>query len=187
MRSFIAVDLPDDVKARISAFVQKIKRTAPGGIRWAKIDDLHVTLKFLGEIEETAVEAIGAAVGKIAAETPVFPLTVMGTGTFPPGSPRPRLLWIGLDDSGPLRTLQGRFEEALETLGFPREDRPFRPHLTAARVRAAGLPQRIIDPFEENRAVLFGNFEVRNVILYQSLLRPEGAEHRPLLSGALRP
>jgi 2'-5' RNA ligase len=187
MRTFIAVDLPAEIKDGISSFVQKIKRTAPGGISWTKIEDMHVTLKFLGEIEEAALEAIAGTVRMIAAETPMFPLTVAGTGTFPPGSPRPRVLWIGLAESVPLNTLNGRLEEALETLGFPRENRPFHPHLTAARVRAAGLPQRIIDRFVENQDVPFGNFEAREVVVYQSILRPAGAEHQPLFSGALRP
>jgi RNA 2',3'-cyclic 3'-phosphodiesterase len=187
MRTFIAVDLPAGIKAGISAFLQKIKRTSPGGISWANPADLHVTLKFLGEIDETAVETIGETVRKIAADTPVFSLAVAGTGTFPPHSSRPRVLWIGIEESPALGAFQSLLEQALEPLGFPREDRPFRPHLTAARVRSAGLPSRILESFTGNEAMTFGNFQVREAVLYQSILRPTGAEHRPLVSGGLRP
>ena len=186
MRTFIAVDLADEVKASISSFLQKIKRTAPGGIRWANPTDFHVTLKFLGEIDETAAGEIGATVRKIAAETPVFSLTAAGTGSFPPHSRRPRVLWIGLEESAPLKSLQGRLEDALVPLGFAREERPFHPHLTAARVRSEGLPPRILEEFAAGAVTVFGRFDVRELIFYQSLLRPSGAEHRRLVSGEFR-
>jgi len=186
MRTFIAVDLPDGIKAEISSFLQKIKRTAPGGIGWSNPADFHVTLKFLGEIDEASVGEIGETVRKVAAESSVFSLTLAGTGSFPPHSPRPRVLWVGIEECAPLKALQGRLEEALVPLGFAREDRPFHPHLTAARVRSAGLPQRILAQFDAGAGFVFGNFQVGELILYQSILRPSGAEHHRLVSGALR-
>ncbi|MCX6565522.1 MAG: RNA 2',3'-cyclic phosphodiesterase [Candidatus Aminicenantes bacterium] len=186
MRTFIAVDLPADIKTRISGFIQKLKSAAPRGIGWANFGDLHVTLKFLGEIEESCLLAIGEAVRTVAAETPIFPLTVAGTGAFPPLSRHPRVLWIGLEDSPMLLDLQGRLDNALEALGFPRDQRPFHPHLTAARVKSAEVPCMLLDRLAKDDGALFGNMEVREIVVYQSILRPGGAEHRPLLSGALR-
>jgi len=186
MRTFIAVDLPAEIKTRISAFIQKLKSVAPRGIGWANLGDLHVTMKFLGEIEESRLSVIGEAVRAVAAETPVFPLTVAGTGTFPPLSRHPRVLWIGLEDSPALLDLQGRLENALEALGFPRELRPFHPHLTAARIKSAEVPRTLLDRFGKDDGALFGDMEVREIVVYQSILRPGGAEHRPMLSGALR-
>ena len=186
MRTFIAVDPPDGIKAGISGFIQRIKRTAPGGIGWANPADFHLTLKFLGDVEEASAESIGDVVRGIAADTPVFPLTAAGTGFFPPRSPRPRVLWIGIEESAPLKALQGRLEDALEPLGFIREDRPFHPHLTAARIRSGSVPPRILEQFAAGSGLVFGDFLVREMIFYQSLLRPSGAEHRPLVSGVLR-
>ena len=186
MRTFIAVDLPEEIKARISGFIQRLKPAAPRGIGWSSTGDLHVTLKFLGEIEESLLSAVGEAVRVVAAETPVFPLSVAGTGTFPPLSRHPRVLWIGLNDNPNLKDLQNRLENALEARGFPREQRPLHPHLTAARVKSAGIPQTLLDRFAEADGILFGNTDVRELVVYQSILKPGGAEHRPLLSGALR-
>lgn len=187
MRTFVAVDPSDEIKAGIFSFLEKIKRTAPGGLSWAKPGDLHLTLKFLGEIDDASAAGAGEIIRKIAAETAVFPLTVAGTGSFPPGSPRPRVLWIGLEESTPLAALRNRLEYDLEALGFPREERPFHPHLTAARVRTAGLPSRILERFADGAASVFGTFAVRELIFYQSILRPSGAEHLPLVSGGFRP
>jgi len=186
MRTFIAVDLPEEIKTRISGFIEKIKPLAPRGIGWASLADMHVTLKFLGEVEESRIPEIGAAVREAAAETPSFPLTVAGTGTFPPFSSHPRVLWIGLEESPALQDFQARLENGLEALGFPRETRPFHPHLTAARVKSAGVSRVLLDRFIGSDGALFGDMVVREVVVYQSILRPGGAEHRPLLSGALR-
>ena len=186
MRIFIAVDLPAGIKTRISDFIHKLKPAAPLGIGWANLRDLHVTLKFLGEIEESRLPEIGVAVRAVAAATSVFPLTVAGTGTFPPHSSHPRVLWIGLEESPALLDFQDRLENSLEALGFPREQRPFHPHLTAARVKSAGVPQMLLDQFLRQDGASFGELEVRELVVFQSVLRPEGAEHRPLLSGALR-
>jgi len=186
MRTFIAVDLPEEIKARISGFVHKLKPAAPRGIGWSSVGDMHVTLKFLGEIEEPRLPAVFEAVRTVAAETPVFPLTVAGTGMFPPLSRHPRVLWIGLQDSPALTDLQDRLEAALEARDFPREQRPFHPHLTAARVKSTAVLRTLLDRFAEAEGALFGNMVVRELVVYQSILRPGGADHRPLLSGALR-
>jgi 2'-5' RNA ligase len=186
MRTFIAVDLPEEIKARIFGFIKKLKPASPRGIAWSSIGELHVTLKFLGEIEESRLLAVGEAVRAVAAETSVFPLSVAGTGTFPPLSRYPRVLWIGLNDNPALKDLRNRLDDALEARDFPREQRPFHPHLTAARVKSAGIPQTFLDRFAEADGVLFGNTDIRELVVYQSILKPGGAEHRPLLSGALR-
>jgi len=186
MRTFIAVDLPAEVKARISDLVHRLKFAAPGGIGWAKVSDIHVTLKFLGEIEEAALASVERVVGEAASETPVFPLSVFGTGTFPPCSSRPRVLWIGLKESQALLDLQSRIEKRLETHGHPREDRPFRPHLTIGRVKSPAVPKILLDRLAEYEEVSFGDLTVLEVAVYRSVLRPQGPEHSVLFKGALR-
>ncbi|MBN1939408.1 MAG: RNA 2',3'-cyclic phosphodiesterase [Candidatus Aminicenantes bacterium] len=187
MRTFIAVDLTSEIKRRIADLVHRLKFAAPRGIGWANIADLHVTLKFLGEIGEATLPDIQKAVSKAASSAPSFPLSVYGTGTFPPGSRRPRVLWVGLRESPPLLDLHGRIENLMTGLGFPAEERAFRPHLTIGRVKSWPVTQALIGRLDEYRETLFGDLSVREVAVYHSVLHPQGAEHTILFREALRP
>jgi len=186
VRTFIAVDLPEPVKTRISDLVHRLKFAAPSGIGWVRIADLHLTVKFLGEIDETGLPAVENAVRTIAADTSVFPLSITGTGTFPPGSRKPRVIWIGIKDETVLPDLHGRLENSLAALGHPREDRPFHPHMTIGRVKTSGLPQALLDRLAEYASASFGDMEVREIVVYRSVLHPRGPEYTPLFKGALR-
>lgn len=186
MRAFVAVDLPSEVQVRLSDLIHRLKFAAPRGVGWAGITDLHLTLKFLGEIEESGLAAVKDAVEKAASETPVFPLSFWGTGTFPPGSLRPRVLWVGLKESPPLLGLRERIETLLEERGFPRDDRSFHPHLTIGRVRSGSLPEAVFNRLDEYRKASFGGLEVREIAVYRSVLRPQGPEHTVLFKGDLR-
>jgi len=187
MRTFIAVDPPEEVKTRIHEFVRPFRQSYSRGIAWSSSRDLHVSLKFLGEVEDSRIPLVEQAVRSAAAAAAAFPVAVAGTGSFPPFSRHPRVLWIGLEESRALEDLQARLEEALEARGFPREARPFHPHLTAARIKSSGVPPPLIGRWAEAEGKPFGRMEVREIIVYRSLLRPGGAEHQPVFSEALRP
>jgi len=187
MRIFLALDLPSEIKSALADLLRKLKRVAPPAISWAREPGLHLTLKFLGEIEETRLPGIVAAMQSVADTTPAFPLVVRGTGVFPPEPRPPRILWVGFEETPPLIDFQRRLETGMETLDFPREARPFHPHLTLGRIKAPGGLGAVLDIWTKNEKIVWGEMTVREVILFQSILRPSGAEYSPLGKGLFRP
>lgn len=136
-RVFCAVELPAEVRARVATHIAALRENFPKArASWARADALHITLKFLGEIELSRVEALSQAAREAAARVQSFELVIEGTGIFPPhGSPR--VLWLGVQDaSGVLARLQQTLDDECARAGFARETREFHPHLTIARLRA---------------------------------------------------
>jgi 2'-5' RNA ligase len=130
MRLFIALDLPDDVRAELAAAQARLGGHA---VRWAAAEGMHLTLQFLGEVEAGRVDGLLAALAVVSA--PPFALRLAGLGAFPSAA-RPRVLWAGLGgDLGALGALQRAVTAATSALGFPPEERPFTPHLTLGRAR----------------------------------------------------
>lgn len=179
IRAFLAIDLPCGLRPLMERVMAELKK-CDAEVRWVPVGNVHLTLKFFGEVSEVQVEEITRAALPIARSQPPFRLQLAGAGAFP--SPKsPRVVWVGVTgDMGPLMALQRQLEAAFEGLGFPREDRPFAPHLTVGRVKSsrgrdglvrclAGLP-----PFESEP------FEVREIVLYRSKLSPQGATYLPL-------
>jgi RNA 2',3'-cyclic 3'-phosphodiesterase len=135
MRLFVGVDLPGQVKDVLSSVVERLRPEAPAA-KWVPRDNLHLTMSFLGEIDESRVPGILDALAEAAGNEPGPIDTVLeGSGAFP--SPRrARVLWVGLGDPhGRLASLAGAVASQLEPLGFPQEKRPWTPHLTIARFR----------------------------------------------------
>ncbi|PYI57392.1 RNA 2',3'-cyclic phosphodiesterase [Paenibacillus flagellatus] len=140
-RLFVAVPIPSGLKAQVAAAANGLKKTLPFK-KWVHPDDLHITLKFLGEVVPSSVAAVEAELERIAARSTPFPLRLQGAGTF--GAPMaPRILWVGLAGKlQALRDLQADVERQLAPLGYPTEDRPYSPHVTLARQYAGGAPAR---------------------------------------------
>ena len=178
IRAFIAVGIEPQTVEKISEAVDQLKQRAPA-IKWASLVNLHLTLKFLGDVEEAAVEPIARALREHVGPFPRFTINAKGLGVFP-GVKRPRILWVGLEGNQ-LIELASTVETALEPLGFKPEDRDFKPHLTIGRWRQ---PDNSAGPFvaelERWKGHEFGRSEVRNITLFQSMLRPEGAIHKML-------
>jgi 2'-5' RNA ligase len=179
MRLFVAVDIPDDVRAAIAAVVAKLRRTCEAA-RWVRLEGAHVTLKFIGEVPAEKTEAIKAALATVR-----FPSAIKiffrGIGFFP-NERRPRVLWAGVVVGPELRTLAAAVENSLEPLDFAREQREFSPHVTLARFTS---PEKI----ESLRAAIaaagqleFGSVVANEFHLYQSILKPGGAEYTRLAS-----
>ena len=110
MRSFIAIELDPTIKDAILAFIQKLDASAPN-IRWVQPQGMHLTLKFLGEVAENKITEIRSVLDKIAKEYTRFPLSLKGTGTFPPTAPIPRVVWIGIEENQSLQNIQVRVEK----------------------------------------------------------------------------
>lgn len=169
MRLFVAIDLPDDIR-------QSVAYTCRGvpGIRWLPPDQLHLTLRFIGEADDAVDAAIRS--GLAAITSPAFPLSLQGVGCFP--SPRrPRVLWVGLSAGEPLKVLQQKIEAATIAAGIPAEERPFSPHITLARLREHR--ESDVAPFlARNASFRSEPFTVDAFHLYSSILTAKGAIHR---------
>jgi 2'-5' RNA ligase len=134
-RLFIGLPLDEAARERIAAIVEGVRATEPAGrgVRWVRLDGLHLTLRFLGPTPESRLAALAEAIQAAAAGSEPIGLRIAGAGAFPTRG-RPRALWLGITDgTDRLGVLAGRLEEALERAGWAREERPFRPHLTLAR------------------------------------------------------
>ncbi|MFQ5722554.1 MAG: RNA 2',3'-cyclic phosphodiesterase [Candidatus Aminicenantales bacterium] len=179
MRTFIAIDLAPSIKDELSHFIQKLASVS-SNIKWVKKNGMHLTLKFLGEIEEDKVEEIKSCLSEISKDHAPFSLQLKGTGSFPPGKKKPRVLWIGIEENKNLIILQSDLEKKLTKLGFPPEKRTFRPHLTLGRVKTVSQLGKIMAYLEKNREKSFGHMEVNKIIFFRSILKPTGAEYQAL-------
>ena len=168
-RLFVAIDLPEDVKNAVA----DIGRELPGARRVPR-EQLHLTLRFIGEVGEETFKAVRSALAGIK-DAP-FPLKLRGVGHFPPGR-HPRVLWVGLEGSAPLLALQEEVELALIEAGIPPEERKFSPHLTLARLKETPVA-KVAGLEERYREFGAGPFPVTEFHLYASTLNREGAVHK---------
>lgn len=179
IRSFLAIKLPPTIAKGIERVQYDLKQSH-GDVRWVEPSRIHLTLKFFGNIDEGACDEIMDAVGRAASEVKSFSLAVKGLGAFP-SVRNPRVIWLGVEDGGGvLKPLQGAVEERLQEIGYPREEREFKPHLTLGRVRSGkgktGLLNRMEDLFHTD----LGEFRVGRLVLFKSDLRPTGPIHTEL-------
>ncbi len=188
VRAFVAIELPPQVRDVLAGLVQELSRARLRGVRLVRPEGVHLTLKFLGDVQVAQVEAIASALARVARAHEPFLLELVGAGVFPERS-APRVLWVGIEgDMEPLRALQRDVEAALETLGFAREERGFKPHLTIGRIREGASPA---DRREAERALASAwtspgvRMEVGSVSLMKSILRPDGAIYERLASVSL--
>jgi 2'-5' RNA ligase len=180
LRVFCAVELPEEVREAAAAHAARLRRDCPEArASWARPAGLHITLKFLGELERGRVAELSRAAGAAAEGCEPFRLSVEEAGTFPPRGAA-RVLWLGVrDESGGLARLRRRLEAACEAAGFAREGRAFKPHLTLARLRS---PRGALELSEAHRRTPFGPhaFDVPELLVMRSELGPGGSRYTPL-------
>lgn len=182
VRIFCAVELPEDARARVAAHVESLRRAAQGSLKitWERAEKLHLTLKFLGEIEAERVEALTRAANRAADVTGNFEVSLREAGAFPPRG-NPRVLWLGLhDDAGRLAELQKRLEAECERENFPREARAFRPHITIARIRTPNAAARRLATLHRETNFAPATFDVGEFVIMQSQLGAGGSRYTPL-------
>src|ERR1700688_3384761 len=177
MRLFVALDIPEDVRSALAALTARL-RPACRNARWVRIEGLHVTLKFIGETPAEKVDAIKAALASIPSRAPI-PINFRGLGFFP-NERRPRVLWAGIEASAELAALAAAVKTALDPLGIPREERAFSPHLTLARFDAPRALDALHAVVEKASLLEFGGATAKEFHLYQSILKPGGAEYTRL-------
>lgn len=176
-RVFVAIELPRDVRARLGEHIKVVRDSIPEArASWSREDNLHLTLKFLGDVPVTNVERLSTAASIAATKVEPFEIVVEGCGSFPPRG-QPRVLWIGIDDpSGKLSELYRGLDDECASVGFAREPRPFHPHLTIARIRKPHGPRQLAHLHKEigfNREVV----GVSEISVIRSELRSEGSKH----------
>jgi len=179
IRSFIAIEIPQSLKARIEELQKGLRRTE-ADVKWVSPQGIHLTLKFLGNIRQEDVERISQAVGPIVSAWEPFEVRIQGMGRFP-SSRNPRVIWVGLDQGKEnVHSLQQAIEGKTGELSFPPEGRPFSPHLTLGRVRSPRGRMALAQALEKNKEVEVGTFRVNEVFLFQSELKPTGAVYTKL-------
>lgn len=183
IRAFIAINLDSQVIDKIGHVIGDLKPRIPT-IRWVSRANLHLTVKFLGNVDEAQIEPIGAALAAALHPFPRFAINAKGLGVFPDPK-RPKILWVGLAESE-LAQLAATVESALLPLSIAPEKRSFTPHLTIARWRRVDRPPlALIHELEHWRHYEFGRSTVDQVVLFQSVLKPEGAVYTRLKTVAL--
>jgi RNA 2',3'-cyclic 3'-phosphodiesterase len=177
MRLFVAIDIPGDVRAAISALVSKLRSACPKA-RWARIEGLHVTLKFIGETPDAKFSEIKSALA-LAAPRPSIAIHFRGVGFFP-NARRPRVFWAGVEAGPELAALAAAVEDVLQPLGIPRETRAFSPHLTLARFDPPRPVEELHAAIEKLGPLEFGSVIAGEFYVYQSVLKRGGSEYTRL-------
>jgi 2'-5' RNA ligase len=182
-RAFLALDLSREVRGRIMELEEEVGR-AGGDVRLVSVENLHVTMKFLGDIGSSSVEAVHDAMRSVKADP--FPLEAKGTGVFP--NPRmARVLWVGVGmGSDEVVSIFGQLEAGLTKAGFPKE-RDFTPHITIGRVRSARGAGQLMEAMAHFRSTSFGITSMGRIVLKKNLLMPSGPVYSNLLEVDLKP
>lgn len=179
-RIFTAIDISAEARTRISDYIEHLRgEFSQLRVGWEKTEKLHLTLKFLGDIEDNQLQNLQATVEKTARQISDFNLQILGTGVFP-SSRKPRILWLGVGgEQGSLRKLNDILESECETVGFAREKRNFKAHLTIARLREPHKSVELAE-FHAQNNFTSPDFSVKELIVYQSRLLPNGSQYTPI-------
>lgn len=174
IRAFIAVDVPSFALETISQIQDRFKQLGLHA-SWTRPGNIHLTLKFLGETDPQRIPDITQVLIRVFQSSETFRVSLKEVGVFPNWN-KPRVVWIGLDDpGGHLAALQSQLETDLETLGWPRENRPFSPHLTLGRLKSPKGKERLREAVAGLPALDPNPFDIDSVKLYRSELTPQGS------------
>ena len=183
-RIFVAVEIAPHIKGALSGLPGHLGM-ASRILRWVPPDNLHLTLRFLGGITATQTARVAEAAREAARTCVPFSVTLAGLGAFP-SLRRPRVVWVGIADGADRLTALARaLEEEIARRKFPRESRPFQPHLTVARVRAGSPPRDLTADFAHSGVSVIGAQDVTALIVMESFLHPSGSEYREVAQAPL--
>lgn len=188
VRSFIAIALSSEIQARLTQVSTELQAQLKGvPVRWVPVENIHLTLKFLGDVSTTNLEMLKSSLqGEVAGHNP-FEISVGDLGAFP-NLRRPRVIWVNVQAPFELSAVQHGIEAQMGRLGYPPEERPFHAHLTLGRVARTASPQdlqNIFIVFSKYKIGFLGATRVLTVNLYKSDLKPGGAVYTCLYQAAL--
>jgi 2'-5' RNA ligase len=175
LRCFIAIEIPEQIRRAIGEVIEILKKYDPD-VKWVNHENLHLTLKFLGNTPEDLLPRIRASLLNIVLSYEPFYIKIYGTGVFP-NRRHPRVVWVGAVDSEILGKLKVDIEESMELLGYQIEDKEFRSHLTLGRVRSQKGIVNLVSELDNFQAKEFGSISVNSLRLMKSVLKPGGAEY----------
>jgi len=188
-RAFIALPLPEEIQKALRELQEQLKKDLPQ-VRWIKPENMHLTLKFLGEVENDLLASLEKSLREIASPYETFSLCANGLDCFPPkGSPR--VIWVGLQEkTGTLLKLAASIESEMEKFSFPKEKRAFTPHLTLGRLRPDQKPKisslTMKEIIQKEGFTDFRPFEACEILLVKSNLSPKGPIYSNLASIKLK-
>jgi 2'-5' RNA ligase len=189
VRAFIAISLSPEIQARLHQVSTDLQDRLPGvPVRWVPSENIHLTLKFLGDVSVKNIDLLTKMIQAETSEHPDFEISVGELGAFP-NKRRPRVLWVRVQAPPDLQSLHESIERATTRLGYAREERPFSPHLTLGRVSRNAKPDEVRQlslVLQQTRVGFLGAARVKAVHLYQSELKPGGAIYTRLFSGELK-
>lgn len=188
IRAFIALDLSDEILQHLDRVTKELQEELPKqAVRWVPAHNIHLTLKFLGDVSEKNLAMVTSALKAEASAYTPFTISVGGLGAFPKTA-TPRVIWVGVEAPDALLELQRSLELQMERLGYAREDRRFSAHLTLGRVSRTAAPQQVRQIGEALSSYVLGFIgmvKIEVLYLYRSDLRPEGAVYSRLFSAPL--
>lgn len=181
MRAFIAIELPEQIRADLGKIQDELKQ-AQADVKWVKPENIHLTLKFLGDIEQDLIKKIEAILNQISSKNTSFGLDLDNLGAFPKLQ-YPRVIWVGLSNDQRVIEIAKNLEKELIRIGLPPESRPFSSHITLGRVRSGSNRKALIERLEalNKKSSSRLKFEVLNLTLFKSTLTPQGPIYEPLL------
>ncbi|MEJ2543430.1 MAG: RNA 2',3'-cyclic phosphodiesterase [Calditrichaceae bacterium] len=185
IRSFVAIELPDEIKSQIESYISELRKFAPK-LKWVRKNSLHITLKFLGNQTPQKVENVIDTLLPLRDHCEPFEIQTKNIGAFP-NQNRPRVIWLGIEAHPRELFFQahGWIEEKMHDIGFEKEQRKFSPHLTLARIKFP-TDLRELWNFVEEHSFPVQSISVKEIVLMRSILKPSGAEYRQIQKYPLR-
>lgn len=178
IRTFICFEVPSDILEKLENLQLRLRPYGPT-VKWTRPEGIHLTLKFLGDVEEDKIEAIANALKVVGQEFEPISLRVSGTGVFP-GYRKPRVFWVGVQDpTGQLENLQKRIETELVALGYPQSEKRYSPHLTIGRLKKLRDLTELLKEFKAS-SMDMGEFTAKEIVVMKSNLFQTGAIYTPL-------
>ena len=173
MRTFIAVELPEEIKSKIGKTVTELKKLE-AGVKWVEEKNVHLTLKFLGEVKDNDIERLKSLVKDVLADKKIFEMSLEGFGTFP-GGKTPRVVWVGVEKGKEkLKKIADPLEKTLSKSGFRKEKREFSSHITIGRVKEKRNIEELKKAIEEKKNAKFGKSLVGHITIMKSTLSRKG-------------
>ena len=186
MRLFVAIDIASHVRVRIKQIQNRLAQEldlSDKQVKWVHPEQIHLTLKFLGDVDDTLLTSVCDVVKRTASEFQSFGFEAKGLGVF--GRPA-RVVWAGISGCRPLKQLQNRLEEQFSELGWPEENKPFSGHLTLCRVKNASAGRKLADCVGQYKDELLGLVAATEVVVYQSQLSSAGPLYTAICRAALK-
>ena len=183
MRTFIAADFPPDILTKAGKITADLKQQMPGGaIKWVSTEKMHLTIKFIGEIQQNKIDRVKVLMSNILNDQPSFKIGIQNLGTYPHIN-NPRVIWLGIAQGAPLIEIHEKLDLALTELKIRSDRQKYSPHLTLARVRRdtdRDTVKEIGHILSHFKVDSLGTITISEITLYKSKLTPQGPEYTPL-------